>query len=177
MLRRSLLTVITFLVLVPTAAMARNSDPEFRFCEQTAANNRGQRMLAALRFYHTNWINIMESDRQRYFDSWGIENDRDRSNVQRAIDTDTRNQLTNINRGNSDDKRNILTAFRNEDRFCRDDFAQRVRNVPVGQGCLTSADCTPLGQCTTETGTCKPVCQPNSNPCIQVCSGTCRLRS
>ncbi|MSR87290.1 hypothetical protein EXS70_03915 [Candidatus Peribacteria bacterium] len=175
--RLSSWTVIVLLLVPLTASAARNTDGDFRFCMQQVMNNREQRLVDVTRNFHINWFNIIEERRQRLFDSWGIENDRDRQNVQRDIDKDMRNRLRDNDTNFRNDQKNITNDFRNDERSCRDQYNQRLRDVPVGNICTSSSQCRPpLGYCTTETGECRSACERNSDLCIQVCAGRCRLR-
>lgn len=175
--RSSLSVLLLSLLLLPAGALARISDPDLRNCQRSAMNNREQRLIDTTRNYHINWHKLLQERRERFFDSWGIENDRDRQNIQRDIDKDVRNRLRENDNNFRNDQRNITNDFRNDDRSCQDQYKQRLKEVPVGLICYSSNDCRPpLGYCTTDTGECRQSCRPGNDVCIQVCSGKCRLR-
>ena len=165
------------LILTPLAASARNSDSQLRDCERTAMNNREQATVDNTRNFYNNKLQAYDDHRQRVFDAWGTENDRDRGNQIRSFDRDLQNALRAQDHDYQNVIRSIQTDFRNADRSCQNDLNQRLRDVPSGAACYVSDDChPPLGMCTTETGDCRQVCRPGSDPCEMVCSGRCRLR-
>ncbi len=166
------------LVLLPMPAMAaRNSDAEFRFCMQLAMNNRENRILDITRNYHSGWQQALEDRRQRLFDAWGVENDKDRTNIIRDAEKNAKNILRDIEKNYRNELKNANTEFKNEEKRCKAEFNARIKEVPVGLICFSTDQCRPpLGYCTVDTGECKQICEPGSNPCRQVCTGKCKVR-
>jgi hypothetical protein len=176
--RRALSTLVLSLTLViPAIVYAANSDVDLRVCLQIATNNREQGTLDRTWWYHNDWRNLLEERRARYYDSWGVEFDRDRQNIQRDIDKDINNRLRALDTSYRNDLRAIQNDFKNAQKGCTADFNARVKAVPTGAVCFSTNDCNaPIGYCTVDTGECRASCQPGSNPCVQICSGRCKVR-
>lgn len=165
---------------------ATNSDGTFRSCMQQVTNNRENRIFDAVNGFQTVTRDILVERRQRYFDAWGIENDRDRSSVLRDIDSNIRTRLRDVERVHKQDLRTIQNDYRNDERRCKDELRQRERdrkNVPVGRTCRVTDECSPpAGACTTEFGECILVCDAQTQSgsitiCThQVCTGRCVIR-
>lgn len=172
---RILLAVL--LILPASAEAARNSDQELRECQQRAMQSRDERTIDITREYQRQSLSLMEEQRDRSFDHWGIENDRDRYDRQRDMEKDIRNRQKDLDYYFRQEQKNIANDFRIEDRACRDQFEFRLKQVPVGQICRFSDECRPpLGYCTTETGDCRLNCRFDSDSCPRECTGKCRLR-
>ncbi len=171
-------SLLLVMILLPLSAVAAlTSDPSLRECMRVATNNRETRLIDATRNYHINWFNIISDRRQRYIDSWNVESDKDRQRIQRDIDKFIRDLLKQNDGNYRNDQKGITNDFKNDERACKDQFKARQGEVPKGAICFSSDECrAPLGMCSTETGECRAACQPGSNPCIQVCSGRCKLR-
>jgi hypothetical protein len=110
--RRALSTLVLSLTLViPAIVYAANSDVDLRVCLQIATNNREQGTLDRTWWYHNDWRNLLEERRARYYDSWGVEFDRDRQNIQRDIDKDINNRLRALDTSYRNDLRRTLLAL------------------------------------------------------------------
>lgn len=173
--------LLATLIAVPLLVVAatNNSDQEYRNCEREAMNRRENRIIEVTHLFQDRVNPTIEERRQRYFDAWGIEEDRDRGNVLRDIDRDIRNRIRDFDRLYREDVRNAQNDFRNDDRDCKNAFNQRQkdrRNVPVGKSCSSSDECAPpMGICSTEFGDCRRECPPDII-CTAVCKGVCVIR-
>lgn len=178
MLRRSLIvSMIAFTALLPIAVFARSFDLEYRVCVRDAMNRREVGIIENTVNHHENRIRAFREHRQRLFDAWDIENDKDRNNAIRNVDKDFRNIIKDLEKNYKNVVRDHENNFKNDEKGCKNAYNDRVKQVPVGAICFSSNECRPpLGYCTTDTGECRQTCERNSQPCIQVCSGRCRVR-
>ncbi|NOS68145.1 MAG: hypothetical protein HOO67_07360 [Candidatus Peribacteraceae bacterium] len=178
MMRRSLVaSVIAVALLLPFAVFARNFDFDYRMCVREAMNRREVGIIDNTLNHNNNKINAYHDHRARLFDAWDIENDKDRNNVIRNADKDFQNIVKDHDKNYKNIVRDLSNNFKNDERGCRNAYNDRVKQVPTGNVCFSSNECRPpIGYCTTETGECRMSCERNSNPCIQVCSGRCKVR-
>ena len=172
--------VITAIAVPMIVLAATNTDAQFRDCMRNVSQNWQNRLVDVVNLLNDRKRQTALDRRANYMSTWNIENDRDRSNAQKAIETDVRNRDRDADKLYRDDVRNAQNDFRNGEKDCRNAFTQREkdrRSVPVGRQCYNSDDCFPsTGICTTDFGDCRSACQRGSNPCIQVCTGVCVIR-
>jgi len=178
MTRRSLIAfVIAFVVLLPLAVLAKSFDLEYRICARDAMNNRENRIFNDTVNHHQNRLQAFLEHRTRLFEAWSNENDKDRTNTIRFADKDFKNILQFHEKNYKALLRDHENGFRNDEKNCRNAYNDRVKQVPTGAICFSTADCRPpIGICTVDTGECRQSCRPGSNPCELVCSGRYKIR-
>jgi hypothetical protein len=172
----SKLLIAAALIAPFVAIAASNSDGQFRDCERIATIDYQNRLVDVQNLFNQRRIQTAVDRRAAMIDTWNIEDDRVRRNVQRDIDRDMRNRDRDADKLLRDDQRFAQTDFRNAEKFCKDQMRQREkdrRNVPVGRQCFDTNECSPpVGACTVEFGECRTVC--DGDACR--CAGTCVIR-
>ena len=178
MTRRSLAaSIVGLALLLPLAVFARTFDFEYRVCVRDAMNRREVGIIDNTLNHHENRIRAFQGHRQRVYDAWSNENDKDRNNDIRNADKDFSNLLKDLEKDYKNVVRSFQDNFKNDEKDCRNAYNDRVRQVPTGAICFSSSECRPpIGYCTTDTGECRQSCRPGSNPCEQICSGRCKVR-
>ena len=178
MMRRSLIaSVIAVVVLLPVALFAKSFDLEYRICARDAMSNRENKIYENTVNHHQNRLNAFLEHRTRVFQAWSIENDKDRDNSIRSADKDLKDILSGHEKNYKALLRDFEKEFKNREKDCKNAYNDRVKQVPTGTICTSTAQCRPpIGYCTVDTGECRSSCKSGSQNCIQVCTGRCKVR-